>query len=435
VITFPRSVARACRAVFRRLLSPRRLGASAPPVGLAAGPGGVRLRLVTPEAGVEYHHPEGQPETLEAAVPLDALAECEARDSGLVTVRPAGEGKVELAWHEGAVPRTLEYAAPTTPTAFPDWPPDAAANDVSLLAALREATETASRDGGRFATDHVLLRGRTGQVVGTDGRQLFVHGGFRFPWKEDLLVPRRTLFAARELAGDGGVEVASAGGHVLVRVGRWTVAFRTATGRFPPFETVIPAAGRGVTRWHLSKEAAGRLVRALPGLPRDDGNAAVVLDLSRVATVVRARAAGHREPAELALDGSQVDGPPVRVATNRAYLDRALRLGFDAFEVLGPDKPIVCRDKDRVYLWMALGDGGVAMPEREAARPRLHVPGADRLPEPAPAPLGRRPQAGDRKIARAARAGFWRGVVAQVRGLVSTVRAYRRREERGWYSW
>src|SRR5438477_2353715 len=93
----------------------------------------------------------------------------------------------------------------------------------SFLGAFAEAVRTAARDGGRFALTRVQLRGKAGQVVATDGRQLLVQGGFAFPWAEDLLVPAVPALGAKELA-DGSVTVGRSDGHVLVAVGPWTFA-------------------------------------------------------------------------------------------------------------------------------------------------------------------------------------------------------------------
>jgi hypothetical protein len=56
----------------------------------------------------------------------------------------------------------------------------------------------------------------------------------------------------------------------------------------------------------------------------------------------------------VALPLSRVDGKAVRFATNRQYLGRACQLGFTNFAALGPDRPVVCRDGTRLFLWMTL---------------------------------------------------------------------------------
>jgi hypothetical protein len=62
-----------------------------------------------------------------------------------------------------------------------------------LLTVLEWAMGSTAREGARFALHRVLLSGKKGQVVATDGLQLLIEGGFTFPWKNDLLIPRMAV--------------------------------------------------------------------------------------------------------------------------------------------------------------------------------------------------------------------------------------------------
>src|SRR5262249_56100748 len=83
---------------------------------------------------------------------------------------------------------------PPPPTAAPG----AVTMEPDFLPALAEASRTASREVGRRSLSQVLLR-RDGSLVGTDGRQLLVQGGFSFPWDEDLLIPALPPFPCPDL--------------------------------------------------------------------------------------------------------------------------------------------------------------------------------------------------------------------------------------------
>jgi hypothetical protein len=64
-----------------------------------------------------------------------------------------------------------------------------------------------------------------------------------------------------------------------------------------------------------------------PSWSRPYDKAPVTLDLNGQA-VVRAKAEGQEQVTEVVLCQSEVHGPPVRFATNRDNLGRALALGF-----------------------------------------------------------------------------------------------------------
>jgi hypothetical protein len=83
---------------------------------------------------------------------------------------------------------------------------------------------------------------------------------------------------------------------------------------------------------------------------------------------VRAQTDGQPHPTEVVLRHSTVDGPPVRLVTNRHYLARAVQLGFTEIKVVKPDVPVVCRDARRTYVWMPLGTDGALSPRDDAVR-------------------------------------------------------------------
>ena len=258
----------------------------------------------------------------------------------------------------------------------------------SFLAALGEASRTAARESTRFALGRVQLRGKDGQVVATDGRQMLVQGGFPLPWQDNVLVPRLPLldlpgFSLAEPAG-----LARAGDHVILRLGDWTfwLALDTA-GRFPAIEDAIPRE-RGGSRLFLDPRDAAFLVATLPKLPgRDDDHSPVTLDLG-TPPAVRARPGRGGPTTEVILARSESGGAPLRVATDRRYLLCAAQLGLETIQAFRPEVPLVGLAADRTYVWMPLDKSAVIPPGQDVRRllPAEDVP----PPPPEPSPERRR---------------------------------------------
>jgi hypothetical protein len=280
------------------------------------------------------------------------------------------------------VPQTLAFEAvpPDRVPPFPEPPASGAELPDTFLEALHEASLTTAKASARFAVTRLQLRGRRGEVVGTDGRQLLVWGGFPLPWEDDVLVPRLPLFGHRDTPLTGPVAVGRTEKDVSLRVGPWSFALEIDTvSRYPQVDRVIPAAAGATTRLLLDPADAALLIQNLPKLPgRDDAHAPVTLDLGR-APAVRARAAGG-PAAELPLARSAASGRPVRVCMNRDYLRRALQLGFAELQVSGPTQPVCCRDGDRLYLWVPLATEAAVPPDTDAVRVTLSAPAATEPP-------------------------------------------------------
>src|SRR5262249_45380809 len=62
------------------------------------------------------------------------------------------------------------------------------------------------------------------------------------------------------------------------------------------------------------------------------------------------------------------EGLPVRLSTNRAYLARALKLGFAELAIASAEKPVVCRDAQRTYGWQPLAADSALGPAEDAIR-------------------------------------------------------------------
>ena len=257
--------------------------------------------------------------------------------------------------------------SPTDADKLPSPPETLAENPPGLLKALVEAWETTDSTAIRYAVDCLQLRGAAGALAATDGRQLLVQTGYHFPWQENLLVPGNKVFASPEFAGDSPVLVGKTGDWIAFRVGPWTIWLGiNKDGRFPDVDRHIPCPATAKARCLFSQGDAEFLDETLPRLPsNDDCYWPVTLDLNGQ-VAIRAKASDSTRPTEVVLCGSSFSGEPVRLNTNRQYLQRAIRMGFRELLVYGDQTPVACLDDRRQYVW-ALLDPESAIPAAENA--------------------------------------------------------------------
>lgn len=367
MIEFSRSVARHVWAVFRRCVK-KPYGSTPPMVEFAADAEGLCVRVAHHEVAAEYHLP-GSFKAEPICLPMDALADFEGRGEDAVTLEAGDDGTVIGRWSDGGVPQVVEYQTPARDKQplFPEAPEEFVSNPLGLLKALDEAVQTAAQDGVRFAVQRIQLRGRTGEVVATDGRQLLVQGGFEFPWDNDVLVARVPIFGGKELAQAESVEIGKTDKHVILRIGSWTLYLAIdKDARYPQIEQVMPKLSAATTHWRLAPDDAIFLAKTLPRLPgQDDENRPLTVDLNGEVSL-RARAAGQARTTEVVLAKSDYTGKPTRLCMNREFLARALRLGFSAVHIINPDTPVLCHDNDRTYLAMPLPKDGALEPSKDA---------------------------------------------------------------------
>jgi hypothetical protein len=359
VIVLPRDLARQFRVFLRRCLQPP--GPRQPPViRLHVGPQGLEIAARQQECVIVYQQPgKHARETL--FFPADVLADIEGKD-GSASLETTGDGKGEARWDDAAIPRSRPFdtVKPEKGLELPATPAQFQPVEPAFLQALAEATRTTARDGVRYALTRIQVRGRRGQLVATDGRQLLVQGGFSLPWPEDVLIPALPLFVSRDLPTDGPLAIGRTDKYVSLRLGPWTFHLEIdGNGRYPNAETVLPRIDQGFSRLRLSEDDARFLAHVLPRLPGDkDDLSPVTLDLGQE-VVLRAR--GERSPqlSEVLLSGSSCGGAAVRVACNRRFVWRVVQLGFRDLLVRNATTPLVCRDETRTYLFMPL-DGALS---------------------------------------------------------------------------
>jgi hypothetical protein len=389
LIELPRALARQFRAVLRRSLMADAPRGPWPLVLCRAGEGGLTLHARSEDLAVRYHQPGRRPPDA-IAFRASLLAEFEGRADTPVTLEQVASGKGRAGWGEGGVPRSLEFdtVTPDSVPPLPGRPKRLAPMPDDFLAALAEAARTAGREPARLAVSRVQLRGKAGEVVATDGRQLLIQAGFPLPWPDDVLVPRVPAFGLRELGAATPVRLGRGEGHVAVLAGPWALLLAVdTTSRYPHVDTVIPSPRATKSTLHIHPEDGAFLVSALPRLPgAGDHLSPVTLDLGRAACV-RARAEGGGRATEVALARSEASGAPLRLCMDRCYLRRAAQLGFSELQIERPDAPVVCRDAKRTYLWMPLDQGSAVPPTDDA----LRISSADPQKARAPAPPSPQP--------------------------------------------
>ena len=223
MITISRRQARRLRAVFRRHALGFTHKGAAPPLIFVPDPDvGLRVRHYQPHLAVEcvVRCVQGSQEPL--ALPLDALADLEGSEySPLVLEATDGPGQVRARWEDRGIPQSREYTvleSGVRPT-FPEPPPCWESCPSGTLDTLAEAAATTDDGSTRYALGCLQLQGMSGDVVATDGRQILIQGGFRFPWDDDLLVRQTPLFSCRGLPRDQPVSVGKGDTQVAFRTG------------------------------------------------------------------------------------------------------------------------------------------------------------------------------------------------------------------------
>ena len=353
MIRVPSSHLSLLTAVFRHCVC-RSAQALPPVVVFEAGPQGLHAYFWHDEIAVEHRQP-GSFGAGRVCLSLDALTESTPRRSDLIILKSDGSPYPP--------PRPL-------PRAFVINPP-------RLLRALEEAGRTAYDYPIRFSLHCLLLRGRLGEVVASDGRQLLIQGGFQFPWDEDLLIPRAAVFGCRAIDHRSSIEVGRSNSHVTFRILLWLVHLRIATHvHYPDVNRVIAAAAGTQTSWHIGRADAAFLMRALRQLAARDECAQATVDLDR-SCLVRFRGR-DQSVIEAELVESSYSGRPVQFSINPRYLLRMLRLGFSTVQVIDAATPLLCKDEHRTYAVMPL----------DLSLTQIPADGAQRIRSSEPIPVG-----------------------------------------------
>jgi hypothetical protein len=376
MITMTRSLARHLRAVVRRAGFKPRSGSS-PPLSLQAGPAGLRIRLTNPAVAIEYLAPGAYPiEDLTVALAL--LDDCQGKQDEPVTLESGKKKKTIASWRDSGVPQLIEYDAEPVKKPFPELPETFTAVEPAFWQAMHDAAECTDQNPTRFALNNILLRADGGQVFASDGRQIYLHTGFQFPWTGDVMVPALAVLGCADLASERIIEIGKTEQSFALRIGNWTIVLESeAAGRFPDINQIVAGAEAGTSLLRIPPSDAQFLSGALPRLTRDNYEFhGVTLDLNGQA-VLRAKAAPDAPMTEVFLSNSATAGPPMRMATDRSYLLRALRLGLTELRFTEPHLAVLATDERRKYIWMPLSPEGALAPAKDAIRIDSPLAGAE----------------------------------------------------------
>jgi hypothetical protein len=390
MLTFPHAAVRTFRAVVRKGVAGRGRE-PAPPVVLLPDAEAVTFLVHLPAVVIAYHVPTDQPGSAPIVVPMASFDAVAGPGNEPVTIEPKGKLRAELRWSDRGQPRTqsleLErrsatHERPADPKAFMPMPQE-------FLIALHEADRTAGPTSSRYAFDRIQLKGRSGEVIASDSHQAYLHGGFRFPFKEDLLVPALPIFGAAELHKETEIGLGRTDTHFVVKIGPWTLYLPLDTlGHYPDVTSVVPKAA-SATVLELDETDAAELLAALPRLPGGkEERRPVTLDLPEgQRAIVRARSEDASKVAEVGLERSIVSKGSVRVAVDRSFLDRAIRLGCRTFHAVSAEKPVVARSGKLLLLAGALDPSLIAIPHTQVEKtssPRALVLSPTPTPERSP---------------------------------------------------
>jgi len=364
MIAICRKTIQALRTVLRRALKITPRGPD-PSVHFIADADSLVARAMTAHGAVEYRLPGGYQPTA-FWVPFTGLSRWQGKGRDLVKFELAETGELSVTWIEGNVPQhQLLTAGEPESVDFPPMPAELVASPPNLLKSLQAAAAATDDASGRYALGCLHLRGgKQGRVAGTDGRHLFMHSGFAFPWSGDLLVPGSQVFGAADLPAQA-VRVGASENWATFCVGPWTIHLPIRKeGRYPRVEDSIPPVSFATAKLLVEKSDARFLAQALPKMPCavDDQYSRITVDLDGEASL-RSRDTGPTT--ELALSNSFVRGQ-ARVSINRKYLMRAIDLGFR--EVWFFENVMACIDGDRTYAWAHLDASGVISSRENAIR-------------------------------------------------------------------
>jgi hypothetical protein len=309
------------------------------------------------------------------------LSAFEGRTNAPVNLEAISPSHARARWEDAGVPheQTMETVAPDSLPELSDLPVNLVAMPEDFLDALAEAAQSTAAQGTRYALERVQLGGPDGALIATDGKQVLIQRNFPLPWTERVLVPRLRLSGLPGMIDQTPVLLGRTNNHVVVQAGAWTF-FLTIDdqAKYPDVLGALPRPSSITSRCQIAAEDVDQLIEVLLKLPgHDQDQKPVTVDLGE-AIAVRGRSSPSGPAAEIVLPNSQHSGRPVRFATPRELLLRALRMGLTQMELNRADGVIVLRDATRVFGWMPLEPSAVVLPEQSMIR--VHRPTATLAP-------------------------------------------------------
>jgi hypothetical protein len=380
LIELSRPLARAFRAVMKKMTPNGNRRDLPTVVGIRTDRNGLHMQAQNSAIVLEHTISGSYAATEEIALPAEALGDFEAKKDSQVRIE-LKQGVVVASWQD-KVPQLRQYQPGTMPQPVAS-PTHSQAQPANLLTALQDARDTASDDAVRYASNCLQLRGKAGQIVGTDGRQMLVLSGFTFGWDDDVLIPATPIFGCRELYGHDPVHIGRSDKYVTITVGPWMLHLAIQEGRFPNVDHVLPDANEKATVLNLDPGDREFLLGTLGSLPGGDEEYSAVTVEGNGQVCVRAKSVDQPTPTEIVLARSSVQGKKISFATSRCFLGRVLALGFNRISVFGPERPVLCRDDRRQFIWQPLEKKLIV----DAGENVIRVSSADSTVATVPAPV------------------------------------------------
>lgn len=353
-------------------------------VRFLGGPAGLKVRFAQPDVALECVLPGPHPAE-DVTLPLAHLTQCKGRPDDPVTLEQAASGGGLLRWQDHGFPQVQEWTCPPeTGGPFDALPKLWASNSNAILYALDEAAHCTEVNSSRYALDLIQLRGGAGEIVATDGRQLLVQDGFRFPWRDDLLLPAAKLFGNPDLRATEEVRIGRVDDLVVLQGDAWTCWLRVdKERRFPATDRVVPDPARAACRLRLHGGDAAFLagnLRRLPGAGSEQ--TPVTIDLNGHVSLRTREESGRM--AEVVLDRSTYEGPAQQICLPRSNLARILDLKLDTMHLFEPGQPIHCSGPGRRYVVVPLVAQTAVPPSEDCLRLHTQESTAQENPPPPP---------------------------------------------------
>jgi hypothetical protein len=292
-------------------------------------------------------------------IPFPILANVEKANSGTVSFQTCERDRVRCVWTDrGTAKEAIFEPLPFEEGHYVKPLPRKWQNvEPGVLAALHGCGATTGSAGTPFSL--LQLRGKEGRIVGTDGRQLLIMGGFSFPFHDNVLVPAVPVFGSGDFADEREVRMGRTDEHVVIAAGPWTVWLAIDTSsRFPDVTAVISRGTRSARLLISEPDAAAILHFLERAAPDAEGETAVSLRFG-AAPILTMESKDARGP-ELALSRSTCSGPDHVVLVERPHLGRALALGLREVRAAPNQTPVHFVNRDTSYVVASMEPTSVA---------------------------------------------------------------------------
>ena len=355
MIVFERRIAWLFRAAVKRCFDSSGSKADQTPVQIRLTKDGLQMHASTSEITVSYAQPDMKGEGV-FTFPILHFNEFESKSSDHVEIALLRPNLAVARWTEKGRSREIQIPLlePESVSIRPEPPKKFTPLPGHFLTSLHDASVATAEQATKFVLNRVQLRGKTGTVLGSDSHQLFVSGGFKFPFSDDVLIPRSGIFGLQPFQTSEEASLGRTDRQIFIRTGGWTFAFWIdKDGRYPDVSSIIPRSSDFKTLFKLHAEDAqsflDSLVRRIKGPAAKEHS--VTLDLTET-PCLRFEIDGR--VTEVVLMNSEVTGQRFRVCLKLSQFLHALELRFHEFELRDPAKPIVARDGERIYLVMPI---------------------------------------------------------------------------------